>query len=78
MGEISTVTPVEIPKEEYKYPLQYIGGRKFLFAMLAITFGFVLVLTGNTTADNFFRFVEIVGGTYIAGNVVSGISDNIK
>jgi len=46
--------------------------------MLVVIFGFVLVLTGKTTADNFFQFVEIIGGTYIAGNVIEGISDNMK
>ena len=64
-----------INQEESNNPLL---SRKFVFLMLVVIFGFVLVLTGKTTADNFFQFVEIIGGTYIAGNVIEGISDNMK
>ena len=64
-----------INQEESNNPLL---SRKFVFSMLVVIFGFVLVLTGKTTADNFFQFVEIIGGTYIAGNVIEGISDNMK
>lgn len=51
--------------------IEKIGGRKFLFAILAVLMCFVLVLTGYTTADKWLQFVEIIGGSYILGNVAS-------
>ena len=48
--------------------------KKFIFALVVVIMGFVLVLIKATTSDFFFKFVEIVGATYVVGN----ISDKIK
>ena len=81
--EITNTVPIATPEEvtivnDGNGLLDKIGGRKFLFAMMVSIFGFVLVLTGHTTAEKFFQFIEIVGATYIAGNVINGISDKLK
>ena len=57
--------------DEKKEPLENIGGRKFVFAILALALGFLLVATGKTDADTWFKFAEIVGATYVVGNVVT-------
>ena len=49
--------------------------KKFIFALLVIAMGFTLVLLKETTSDVFFKFVEIVGGLYILGNVSDKIND---
>ena len=49
--------------------------KKFIFALVAIAMGFTLVLMKETTSDVFFKFVEIVGGLYILGNVSDKIND---
>ena len=49
--------------------------KKFIFALVAIIMGFVLVLTNRTTSDFFFRFVEIVCGVYVIGNISDKIND---
>jgi hypothetical protein len=56
---------------ETKEPLEQFGGRKFLFAILSTILGFVFVVTGKTTAENWFNFMEIIGATYVIGNVVT-------
>ena len=51
--------------------IEMAGGRKFVFALLAIVLGFVMVMTGATTAKEWMGFVELLGGIYVTGNVVS-------
>jgi len=50
-----------------------LGGRKFVFALILITMGFILVITGETTVDSFFNFAELVGGTYVLGNIATKV-----
>lgn len=57
--------------------LEKLGGRKFLFAVLVVVLGFVLVLTAHVGANDWLGFVEIVGGSYILGNVASKFSARI-
>lgn len=54
--------------------IEKLGGRKFILGMTLVVMGFVLVLTGRITADTFFSFAEVVGGTYVVGNVASKIA----
>lgn len=54
--------------------LEELGGRKFLFAILVTVLGFVMVVTQVATSDAWMKFVEVVGGSYILGNVVSKFS----
>ncbi|MBC7238627.1 MAG: hypothetical protein H5T71_00820, partial [Chloroflexi bacterium] len=48
-----------------------LGGRKFLFAVLVVVLAFALVLARLADAEQWMRFVEIVGGAYVLGNVAS-------
>lgn len=43
---------------------------KFLYAILITILGFALTVTGNVPAESFFSFCEVVGASYILGNVV--------
>jgi len=52
--------------------------KKFIFALVALVMGFVLVLLDKTTSDIFFKFVEWVGGIYVAGNISDKINDTRK
>ena len=40
--------------------------------------GFVLTLTKQCTVEQWFNFVEIVGGIYVTGNVISKFSPETK
>jgi hypothetical protein len=46
-----------------------IGGRKFVYAVLAVALSFALVILGKLSADSWTTFVSIIGGIYVAGNV---------
>ena len=54
--------------------LDKIGGRKFVFGLLAVVLAFVLVLNGSVLPEAWFDFVEFILATYVAGNVVSKFS----
>ena len=58
--------------------LDDVGGRKFIFAIVVIILGFALVITNRVGSDLWFNFVEIVGGTYVVGNVVSKVVDKTE
>jgi hypothetical protein len=51
---------------------------KFLYAILVTVFGFILTVTGNVPADIFFNFCEIIGGSYILGNVIQKFAPEAK
>ena len=55
--------------------MEILLSKKFIFALVAIAMGFVLVLLDKTTSDFFFKFAEIVGGTYVVGNISDKIND---
>jgi hypothetical protein len=42
---------------------------KFIFAMVSLVAGLFLCFLGKVTATDFFAFAEIIGGSYILGNV---------
>lgn len=43
---------------------------KFIYAMVALLSGLALTFIGVVTGAEFFKFAEIIGGSYILGNVV--------
>jgi hypothetical protein len=49
--------------------------KKFIFALVVAIMAFVLVLLDKTTSEFFFKFIEIVGATYLVGNVSDKIND---
>jgi hypothetical protein len=51
--------------------IEKLGGRKFTYALLITTLGFVLVCLDKVTATDFLTFVGVVGTTYVIGNVAS-------
>jgi hypothetical protein len=50
--------------------------KKFIFALVAVISGFILVILDKTTADVFFKFAEIIGGVYVVGNISDKINDS--
>lgn len=44
-------------------------GRKFVFAVLVTILGFVLVLAGKVSAENWQNFVILISGIYVVGNI---------
>lgn len=44
---------------------------KFIFCILGALMAFVLVMVDKLGANEFITFFNILGGTYITGNVVS-------
>jgi len=55
--------------------MEILISKKFIFALVAITMGFVLVMVDKTTADVFFKFAAVMGGTYVLGNISDKIND---
>ena len=49
---------------------------KFLFCMLSIVMAFVLVIVEKIGAPEFLTFVNIMGATYIIGNVAAKAIDS--
>lgn len=49
--------------------------KKFIFALAVSIMGFVLVIMKETDSETFFKFVQIVGGLYVIGNISDKIND---
>jgi hypothetical protein len=49
--------------------------RKFIFAILVVLLGYSMVMTKCLTAKEWLGFVEVIGGSYIIGNVASKVTD---
>ena len=48
--------------------------RKFIFAILVVVMGYILVLLGKVNAQEFFSFAQLIGGIYIVGNIASRVT----
>lgn len=57
--------------------LDKLGGRKFIFGILLIICGLILVALNKATADSFLNFAMVVGATYVIGNVGDTLATNI-
>ena len=55
--------------------IEKLGGRKFMFALLGVVLVFSLVLTGKAEVKQLIDFIEVVGATYIGGNVVAKFAE---
>jgi len=42
---------------------------KFIYAIVALVSGLTLTALGIVSGEEFFKFAEIIGGSYILGNV---------
>jgi len=51
--------------------------RKFIFALLALVLGFVLVLTNKVPAGDFLNFVQVIGGIYVIGNLGATVANKL-
>jgi hypothetical protein len=51
--------------------------RKFIYAILATVMGFVLVMVDKVTADVFLKFLEVIGATYVIGNVGATVANRL-
>jgi hypothetical protein len=49
--------------------------KKFILVILFAILGTVLVITDKTSADIFFKFMELIAGGYLVGNVSDKIND---
>lgn len=47
------------------------GGRKFTFALIGVAIGLVLVYTNKITGQEYVTFFEVLGVTYVVGNVAA-------
>jgi len=52
--------------------------RKFIYAVLVVILGFALTITNNVSAEEFFKFSELIGLTYVIGNVASKFAPETK
>lgn len=51
--------------------------KKFILVIILAIMGFVFVLLDKTTSDLFFKFIQIVGAGYLAGNISDKINDTV-
>lgn len=47
--------------------------RKFIYAILVVVAGFILVVVGKATADQWMTFTTVMGGIYVIGNVATKV-----
>ena len=52
--------------------------RKFIFAIIVISFGFIFVIVGKLPADSFMTFASIIGGMYVLGNVAEKVTNKMQ
>jgi hypothetical protein len=55
--------------------IESLGGRKFIFALVATLLGFGLVLSGSLFPQDFLDFVKFLLATYVVGNVATKVTD---
>jgi MFS-type transporter involved in bile tolerance (Atg22 family) len=55
--------------------IEQLGGRKFIFAVLAAVLVFALVILKVVTPEDFLNLLKFLLATYTAGNVVSKFAD---
>ena len=60
------------------FMIEKLGGRKFIFAILALVLAFVLVLLKVVTAESFLEFVKWIAGIFVVGNASVNIAGIIK
>lgn len=53
------------------YPLEKIGGRKFIFAMFVMSLAYVLVILKLMTTAEWVTLSKFIGSAYIIGNIAT-------
>ena len=51
--------------------------RKFIFAILVTVLSFVLLVLERVTSEQWLLFIEVIGATYVIGNVGTKIADKV-
>lgn len=69
IGEIGSIKEV--------FMIDALGGRKFIFGVLLVLCGLVLVAVNKVTGDSFLNFAMVVGATYVVGNVSATVANGI-
>lgn len=49
--------------------------KKFVLVILFAVLGTILVIADKTTAEVFFKFMELIAGGYLIGNISDKIND---
>lgn len=57
--------------------IDQLGGRKFFLTVLVIVLSFVFVVLKMAQVEEFFKFVMVVGGSYLTANVVDSAVEKI-
>lgn len=57
--------------------IETLGGRKFIFAILTVVLGFILVVLKEITAEDWLQMAQVVGGVYVMGNVATKLTEKI-
>lgn len=57
--------------------IEKIGGRKFIYAILAVLLAFGLTLAGQLKSADFISFVEVIGGIYVIGNLGTKLTSKL-
>ena len=71
MENATPLVPVTQPN-----PLDNLNSKKFIFAVLVVIMGFILVLLRIVPATSFFSFATYIGGIYVIGNVAATVANN--
>ena len=58
--------------------ISLLGGRKFFFAILTSVLVFVLTTLQMVTPEQFIKFLEFIGVSYIIGNVANKAVEKVK
>ncbi len=58
--------------------IEQLGGRKFVYAVLALLLGFILVMFSKVDANQFLEFTKWIAGIFVAGNAAVDVTGIIK
>ena len=58
--------------------LSNLGGRKFVFALVVAVMAFTLTMFAILPVETFLDFIKFIFASYVAGNVVTKVTDIVK
>lgn len=58
--------------------MEQIGGRKFVYAVLALVLGFILVMSNKVDANQFLEFTKWIAGIFVVGNATVDVAGIMK
>lgn len=54
---------------------QTLISKKFIYALLVTILGFILVALHQVKPDDWFSFVQVIGGIYVVGNIAEKVTE---